>query len=168
MRQGKAKILAWHCGDRAQSFFMHLCRGLTCTQMQHSTADKLTCTALRVETYLLQELKLWEEKHLEPENYFLLFPDFSVLYHHNKGIRMSGENVLTVTTPGISGFITIDSPCQIARLVQRTLINLNHSQLPVNYRLSRKCSCSSSVHVDSVQLSSADFFYHHDWFCMLF
>lgn len=139
MRQRKAKILAQHCGARAQSLFMHLYNGLTFAQKQHSTADNLTCTALSVETYLLQELKLWEEKLLKPVNYFLLvlllFPDFSVLHHHNTGIRKSGEKVLTATIPGISGFIALDSLCQIARLVQRTLINLKHSQLPVNYRL---------------------------------
>lgn len=93
-----------------------------------------------------------------------LFPEFSILHHHNKGIGMFGEKVFAVTTPGISGFITLDSPCQIARLVQRTLINLKHSQLPVNYRLFQEVLWSSSVHADCVKLSSADFFYHHDCF----
>lgn len=133
---------------------MHLYHGLKRAQKQHSTADDLTCTALSVETYLLQELKLWEEKCLGSANYFLLvlllFPDFFVLHHHNRGIGKSGEKILTFTTPGISGFITLHSLCQIARPVQRTLINLKHSQLPVNYRLLQEmllqslqflCSC---------------------------
>lgn len=64
----------------------------------------------------------------------LLFPDFSVLNHHYMEMEKSEEKILTLNILGISGFIGLDSPCQRARLVQRTLINLKHRQLLINYR----------------------------------
>lgn len=132
MRQGKVKILAWHCGDRAQYFFyafvswfnMYTKAAQYCRQDHLHSSQGWDIFASRTETLRRKTFGTCK---------LSAFPRFlSLLHHHNKGIGMSGEKVFTITTPGISGFTTLNSPCQIARLVQRTLSNLNHSQLPVN------------------------------------
>lgn len=128
--QGKdeQRILICNIGDRDHHFYTCLC-----CRRPHLHSSQ--CQGV----YSFQVLILWEEKYLSSANDFLLvlllFPDFSVLNQHFTEMEKSEEKILTINTLGISGFIALDSPCQIARLVQRTLINLKHIQLPMNYRL---------------------------------